>query len=199
VQQGRGVTSSVLERARLLALAAAGAVCGHAITYALCLPDLPLRTSVLRQTGHAYWHGAVAGAFVGALWFALLHARHHAIAGRRGDRAPFSFAATARQLGALQLLIFLAIEVAERVEVGRGLAGLTEHNLLSVGLAVQVVVAGALALAAWALGRTAEALGRTLRPAPDAPRRVRDWAMPAQLVPAVVVTPACGGRAPPLS
>jgi hypothetical protein len=188
----------VLERARLLALAAAGAVCGHAITYALCLPNLPMRASVLRQTGHAYWHGAVAGAFVGAMWFAILHVREHAAAGRHARAVSFGLAGAARQLGALQLLIFLAIEVAERLELGRGLGGLADHNLLLVGVAVQIAVAALLAGVAWMLGRGAEALGRAFaRTWPTRRRVIRDGALPIELRPAFVATAPCGGRAPP--
>jgi len=188
------------ERVRLLALAAAGAVCGHAITYALCLPSMPIRTSVLRQTGHAYWHGAVAGAFVGALWFAMLHVREHATAGRRGRPATRSggLAHMARQLGLLQLVIFVAIEIAERLEVGRGLTSLADHNVLTVGVVVQVAVAGVLALAAWALGRTAHAIGKALANAITPARRpIADWRVPIVLVPATVTVAPCGSRAPP--
>lgn len=196
----RATARNAFGRARVVALAAAGAVCGHAITYALLYPNVPLRRSVLQQTGHAYWHGAVAAAVVGALWFLVVHVRHHASAGASGTTAPNRYRAAASQLASLQLLIFLSIEATERVEVGRGLSGLLDHRLVLVGGGVQLVVAVALAAAAWLLARTANAVGRALALAAFQPRPPRStWPATVEIFLASVVSLPRRGRAPPLS
>jgi hypothetical protein len=196
----RDPSPSVVERLRVLVLAAAGAVCGHAITYALCLPDLRLRTSVLRQTGHAYWHGAVAGAFVGAAWFAVSHARCHVRAGRDGHSPDGRYVDAFRALATLQLATFVAVEIVERVEVGRSITAITDHNVLAVGLVIQVAVAAVLALCVRLLARAAEVVGRALAGVSVTARpALGSWAGRSALLPRPLVVAPCGSRAPPLA
>jgi hypothetical protein len=103
------------------------------------------------------------------------------------------------RLALLQVTIYLVQELIERAAAGVPLGGPVSGRLLLTGVAVQLLVAGALALGlAWA-GRVAEVAGRALRrrlprPADHRPARLRPtgWVRPA-----ILLAAGLGGRAPP--
>jgi hypothetical protein len=189
-----GITGT--SRLRLLALAIAGAACGHTLAYALSFPDRMARQSVLRVTGHAYWHAAVAAAIVAALWFATGHVARHVRAGRRRD--PIGPGVTFAGLAALQLAVFGGMEIVERVAVGAPVSTVLDHRILVVGCAVQLAVAALLTRATSLLGRVAEAIGRAFAARP-ARRTSAHVAGAVQRFVATLTVVSCGSRAPPAS
>jgi hypothetical protein len=127
-------------------------------------------------------------------------ARHFQAGLRTGDRpAGEPLARLTVRLALLQVTIYLVQELIERAAAGVPLGGPVDGRLLLTGIAVQLLVAGVLALGlAWA-GRVAEVAGRALRRRrlhrPDAcPARPRPsgWVRLASLLAA-----GLGGRAPP--
>jgi hypothetical protein len=193
------MTSRRLPRAQLLLLAMAGAVCGHTVAYGLTFPDRAGRESVLRLTGHAYWHAAVAAGVIAAVWFAAGHVHRHFAAGRSGQRVatPDILTLTARLAG-LQAVLFLGMEVSERIAARAPVETVLHHRLLTVGLTIQVVVGALLALATRALACVAIAVGRVMRPE-AMPRASFAIAAPVQLWPVPLAVAPCGSRGPPSS
>jgi hypothetical protein len=106
----------------------------------------------------------------------------------------------AGRLALLQVTIYLVQELIERAAAGVPLGGPVNGRLLLTGIAVQLLVAGVLALGlAWA-GRVAEVAGRALRrrrlrPLDPRPPRLRPtgWVRPA-----ILLAAGMGGRAPPV-
>jgi hypothetical protein len=134
------------------AVAVAGVVVGHLITYVLLLPRPSDRAIVLRDTGHAYFPAVLQAALlVGALslgsWFL------RTVIGRERS-APSSSTLFAR-LARLQLAGFAAMEVVERIASGTPLVELLRDHIV-VGLAVQLVIAWLAARFLAALARAAE-------------------------------------------
>jgi nitrate reductase gamma subunit len=133
--------------------AVAGLLLGHAVSYALAIPDPHHRDLVLDRTGHAYLPaaGQVALILVVAGLVALL-VRASAPRGRARDRGVGSLAAT---LVLVQVGAFTGQEVLERLLSGAPLGDLLHDHLLAIGLAVQVLVALAGAAVLHALARAA--------------------------------------------
>jgi hypothetical protein len=190
-------------RLPLAGAAVAGAVIGHGLAYALAVPEPGRRLAVLAGSGHAYWSAAIAAAIVlglGSLGTTLARSFNAGL--RPGDRpAGEPVGRLAGRLALLQVAIYLVQELIERAAAGVPLGGPVNGRLLLTGIAVQLLVAGALALGlAWA-GRVAEVAGRALRRRrlgrPD-PRPVRlrptGWVRPA-----ILLAAGMGGRAPPAS
>ena len=190
-------------RLPLAGAAVAGAVIGHALAYALAVPEPGRRLAVLAGSGHAYWSAAIAAAIVlglGSLGTTLARSFNAGL--HPGDRpAGEPVGRLAGRLALLQVTIYLVQELIERAAAGVPLGGPVNGRLLLTGIAVQLLVAGALALGlAWA-GRVAEVAGRALRRRrlgrPD-PRPVRlrptGWVRPA-----ILLAAGMGGRAPPAS
>lgn len=188
-----------LGRIRLLALSIAGAVCGHTFAYALSFPDRMSRQSVLRVTGHAYWHAALAAAAVAAAWFAVAHASRHFHAGRSRTRLAPSGPTTFAVLAGLQIGVFVGMEIIERLAAGAPVATVLDHHILVIGLAVQLLVAGALTVATLALGRAAEAIGRAWVERADVATSRLTWFAPEQRWPVSLAVVPCGSRGPPTS
>jgi hypothetical protein len=190
-------------RLPLAGAAVAGAVIGHGLAYALAVPEPGRRLAVLAGSGHAYWSAAIAAAIVlglGSLGTTLARSFN---AGLRPGARPAGepVGRLAGRLALLQVTIYLVQELIERAAAGVPLGGPVNGRLLLTGIAVQLLVAGALALGlAWA-GRVAEVAGRALRRRrlgrPD-PRPVRlrptGWVRPA-----ILLAAGMGGRAPPAS
>jgi hypothetical protein len=190
-------------RLPLAGAAVAGAVIGHGLAYALAVPETGRRLAVLAGSGHAYWSGAIAAAIVlGLVSLGATLARSFNAGLRPGDRPPGEpLGRLAGRLALLQVTIYLVQELIERAAAGVPLGGPVNGRLLLTGIAVQLLVAGALALGlAWA-GRVAEVAGRALRrrrlrrPDPR-PARLRPtgWVRPA-----ILLAAGMGGRAPPPS
>ncbi len=157
----------VRHRLPLAGAAVAGAAVAHTLLYLVKVPDTRARDAVLAATGHAYWSVAVAAAIVLGLAAAcsiaarqFRHGLHRAGAARdRVDRL-------ALRLALYQSAIFVVQEGVERLAAG-GAGGdlVATSNLLLTGIAVQVLVALAVAAVLAGLGRAAEAVGRALRAA----------------------------------
>ncbi len=159
------------ERLPLVAAAAvAGAVAGHAITYLAAFPNAGARDILLGRTGHRYFSSAIAVAVVFGVVASGGTVLRHFTRGSRGEDSHGlhwwgRYRAAALRLVALQAAIFVVQEVAERLISGAPVASLLHGSFLLVGLAVQVLVAAAVALVLTGLGGAAEALGRRLGPA----------------------------------
>jgi hypothetical protein len=190
----------IARRLPLAGAAVAGAVVGHGLAYALAVPQPGRRLALLAGSGHQYWSAAIAAAIVlglGSLG-ATLARQFRAGLHDRGP-APEAPGRLAGRLALLQVAIYLVQELVERAAAGVPIGGPVNGRLLLTGVAVQLLVAGALALALVWAGRVAEVAGRALRrlrPGHADPR-------PAGLRPAARVRPASlltgslGGRAPP--
>ena len=177
----------------LAALAFAGVVVTHALSYRLAISDHALRAEVLHDTGHGLWPPLIGAAAVASLVAALA-----GFLTRPAAQQSASLRATAVRLAALQAVAWLAVEAVERAATGHH--DLTKHTVVPVlvGLAVQVVVAGAAAVVLALAAVTAAALGRRLRPLPER-RRTADWRPVPLAVPRLAVAAAAWSpRGPPL-
>ena len=188
-------------RLPLAGAAVAGAVVGHGFAYALAVPQPARRLALLAGTGHQYWSAAIAAAIVlglGSLGATLARSFRAGLAtgGRPAAEPPGRLAG---RLALLQVTIYLVQELIERAAAGVPLGGPVNGRLLLTGIAVQFVVAAALAVGlAWA-GRAAEVAGRALRrrrrhgSEPRAARpRPTGWFRPS-----ILLAAGLGGRAPP--
>jgi hypothetical protein len=179
----------------------AGAVVGHAIAYALAVPEPGRRLALLAGSGHAYWSAAIAaGIVLGLVSLGATLARRFRAGFRNGGRpAGEPLGLLAGRLALLQVTIYLVQELIERAAAGVPLGGPVDGRLLLTGIAVQLLVAAVLAVGlAWA-GRAAEVAGRALRrrrlhrpdPRPVRPRPT-SWVRPV-----ILLAAGLGGRAPP--
>jgi hypothetical protein len=188
-------------RLPLAGAAVAGAVVGHAVAYAMAAPEPAQRLAMLAVSGHAYWSAAIATAFVlGLASLGATLARHfRAGLGQAGPSAVEPLGRMAGRLALLQVTIYLVQELIERVVAGVPLGGPVFGRLLLTGIAIQLLVAGALALGLAWVGRVAEVAGRALRTR----RRQRPDPRPGHLRPAgwfrpaILLAAGLGGRAPP--
>lgn len=174
----------------LAALAAAGVVVTHALTYRLAQTDEVLRHQLLHDTGHELWPPFVAPMVLAALVLGAAGALTRSVNGVVPIRA------TAMKLAALQGASWMAVEAAERFATGHD--QLTWRSLLPVvlGLAVQVLVAVAAAVFLLLLGRIADAWRARHRR--GWPRRPTRWRPAFASAPSIrVVAAAWSPRGPP--
>jgi hypothetical protein len=185
-----------VNRSAVLGVAAGGVLLGHWITYRLASPHAHAREALLARTGHAYL------GFVNDLGIALTVAAVAAVfLGHltQRDHPPAGVGRWFLRLAGFQVGAFLAMEVLERVSSGAPLADLMHHGLLPWGVAVQVAVALAGAVAVRLLLRAAGRLQEIFA----APAPIPAFAVVARLVastsvPAARPTPlAAGIRGPP--
>jgi hypothetical protein len=178
--------------------AVAGAVVGHGLAYAVAVPEPGQRLAVLAGSGHAYWSAAIAAAIVlGLASLGATLARHFRAGLGNGSRPAGE---PLGRLALLQVTIYLVQESIERAAAGVPLVGPVDGRLLLTGIAVQLLVAGALALGlAWA-GRVAEVVGRALRRRrPHRPDPRQAQVRPAGWVrPAILLAAGLGERGPPI-
>jgi hypothetical protein len=188
-------------RLPLAGAAVAGAVVGHAVAYAMAAPEPAQRLAMLAVSGHAYWSAAIATAIVLGLVSVGATLARHFRAGLGQARTPAAepLPRMAGRLALLQVTIYLVQELIERVVAGAPLGGPVFGRLLLIGIAIQLLVAGLIALGLAWVGRVAEVAGRAMRRRqprrPEArPARPRPtaWVRPPQLLAA-----GLGGRAPP--
>lgn len=126
------------------ATAAADVVLGHWLAYLAAVPEAPERNRLLLASGHGYWFAAVWIALVLALSGAATVAlRHVRTGGAEAGRTPRQLSRLALRLFAAQAVAFTGMEVVERLTAGAPLAGMFGHHLFVLGLAVQLIVAGA--------------------------------------------------------
>jgi hypothetical protein len=190
-------------RAPLIAFAAiTGVVLGHWIAYVVAVPGVGARDALLAETGHGYWPTAVALAVVFGIAATAGTVVRHLTRGIRRDALPAAgwerYRSTALRLASLQASVFAVQEVVERLGAGAPLAGLAHDGFIVVGLAVQVLVAAALALLLVCLGRTAEAIGRAITPTLRSGRtRTRFVLPPAPALRATLAGSSRLTRAPP--
>jgi hypothetical protein len=175
-------------------VAAAGTVLGHWLAYLIAVPASTARARVLTESGHGYWLSAVQVAMaLAAVGLALLAIR------RLRARAPqpssmFAF----HRLVLYQASMFVAVEIVERLIVREPLSQLFAHDVLFLGLLVQVVVAALGARFLRWFEHTVDRIAEVFRPRlprlsrvrirPPAPHHTR-------LVP--VLAGAAGLRSPP--
>jgi hypothetical protein len=164
-------------------------VCGHTLGYTVSYPDRAVRESVLQVTGHAYWHAAIAAAVLGAGWFVAGHVLHHF----RAPRQRHTLLGPA--LPALQIAVFVGMEVSERLAAGAPVATVLDNAL--IGLASQLLVAAVLTLALYLIGRGAAAVGRLFLAIPPDDRRAAFAVAPRDLLPIRLAVVPCGSRGPP--
>jgi hypothetical protein len=139
-------------------VATAGALVGHACTYALVQPGGEARRGLLAATGHAWLHIAdEAGAAVAIVAVAA------ALLGRltRGRAADVSTATLFGALATFQVVAFAAMELGERASTGTPLGGVVTSGVLPVGVVVQLAVAMVAAATLSRLLRSADRLAPT--------------------------------------
>ena len=169
--------------AALLA-AVGGVLVGHWLTYRLVSPHAGAADQLLKGTGHAYLGylndlvlvgalGALAAIFLGRLI--------------QRDGEPPRYRTLAARLIAFQGAAFVAMEAIERLASGSPLASLLHHGLLPAGIAIQALVALAIALLIHLLLRAADIVAAALLSAD--PRSVHDEQLPPVLTPGVMCPP----------
>lgn len=147
----------------LIGLAFSGLVGGHAVGYAVAVPDPHHRAIFEAVTGHGYlpsisWVAVVCGLV------ALVMGNAAGYLGHGSGHRDWRRAAT--RIASMQACAFILIEVVERVASGASL-GTLSPSLLLVGIAVQAVVGLVVALVLIGLGRVGSSLRAPvwLRPA----------------------------------
>jgi len=181
-------------------VAVGGVVLAHWLAYVLAIPAGHVRAEVLAASGHSYWVLAIKLAVVlGLAAFGTLFLQH--VGGRsRGtepEEEPFSLIAA--RLSLLQVAAFTAMEVTERLMVGAPVAHMFHHRIFLMGLALQLIVAGAGALLLVWFSRTAERVAEALgRPRLRRPMFLRTIPVEIQTVsPLDPVRDGVGLRGPP--
>jgi len=162
-------SSAVGRAVSLVGLGAAGLVGGHAIAYALAVPDVHHRSALVAQTGHGYlpslsWVAAALGlgAVVAAVGAGYL---------QRGRGAAGRLRRTVLRLVPVQVGAFASLEVLERLVAGAPL-GTFSPRLAVIGVITQVVVSVVAAILLVGLRRVGEALAR--EPRLMAPRAISE-------------------------
>lgn len=149
--RGRGVLRAV----SVAGLALAGLVGGHAIGYAIAIPDAHHRSTLVAETGHGY--------LPAASWIAIVFGLAALGAGivrgyvRRTHRRRERFGRAALAMMGMQALAFVLVEVFERLAAGAPLDTLSPYLLL-VGIAAQLVVGLVAALVLVGLRKLGSAL-----------------------------------------
>jgi hypothetical protein len=150
-------------RGLVLSVAFFGVFVGHAITYVVLAGNLVVRSTMLDATGHGYLpvtvHATLALAVVGlaGVFLAQLGA----------PRATCSRLTT--RVATFQVLVFAAIEVAERAAARAPLHDLT--HVLPVGTIVQIGVALVVAAVIRVMIRAGRTVTEVLEAAPITPPR----------------------------
>lgn len=146
-------------------LAAGGVLVAHALTYALVAPDAGARDRLLAATGHGYLPAANFVALLSVLITlgALFLGRLTRPWGTPGWQQ------LGARLAAFQVGAFLAMELLERLGSGAPLAGLVRSGALVIGVATQLVIAGAVTLLVRLVLRASDKVAAALGLAPRSP------------------------------
>lgn len=121
----------------------AGLALAHVLDYLIVESGGASRPEPLTATGHGWYHVAALGAVAGVLavigsFRCGLHQRFPA--SRRPVRA-VPLLSDVRRVAVLQMALFGAIEIAERLAADQPMTGLLQSRLLLVGLTLQAVAA----------------------------------------------------------
>ncbi|MGH2758628.1 MAG: hypothetical protein ACRDKJ_03585 [Actinomycetota bacterium] len=156
------LTSAGARALSLVGLGAAGLVGGHAIGYALAVPDFHHRSTLLVETGHGY--------VPSASWVAVALGLAAVVAGimsgcvRRPTSGEPAFGRTVTRMLPAQVGAFIALEIFERVASGAPLSFSSRLVALGVVAQIAVSVVGAMLLAG--LRRLGYALTGAVRAVP---------------------------------
>ena len=188
----------VVRRLVTLAAGVTGVVVAHAVGYALAFTDPRHRARVLHDTGHGYFSiAAWAAIAAGALAMAIVAARGAARGRHDTDDPPLRLVPRIGALTAWQALLFLTVEVGERLAAGAPLHEMTRGHEVALGLAVQVVVAAAAVLVLGAAAVVSSRLAAALRRGPATSRRGTPRPAPRQVGTRGTVRSTVRSRAPP--
>ena len=191
-----------LRRFPVFAVAAAGVLIGHWLTYALLLAQPARREAVLSATGHGYLR--LASVTVLVLILLALGSAVMCALGAGSDPAGASRAGRIRRLfprlWLLQGLTFAGVEVVERLIAGAPL-GVLLGRVLLVGLLVQALAAAVGAVLLHALHRAAASLARLVGSpgTASAPRIIPSLAPCLNDPRSPLLAGAAGLRGPPLA
>ncbi len=189
-----GPSGSIGAAWRVAALAVAGVAIGHLLVYAAVLPDAAVRDAFLARTGHGYFPAFVdAAVTIGAvaLMGSVLGSLVRSSSPAARPRALFV------RLAVAQSASFVVLEAVERLVSGSSFADLVHGDLLA-GIAVQVLVAAAIALVASILRRAVQRAASLERLSDRPPRGVAALAIGASSPVAARLPRRSGARAPPL-
>lgn len=178
-----------------LASGISGVVLAHVVAYVLAFSDAHQRALVLHETGHGYfsiapWIAAGAGTV------ALARVAIRAASAPDGQRS-WSIVPGWRPLALWQGALFLSVETTERLVARAPLSEMVHGHEVLLGLAVQLLLAGAVVVALRLTERLSARIAVALR---RRPRRVGATIplRPAQLgVPRPLRRTATQSRAPP--
>ncbi len=177
----------------VVGLAFAGALAGHALTYAWLVPGAAERASVLNATGHGYLATADGFGLVAAFVSLAAVFLGHLI----GPAAPsLSFRSLVARIAGFQVLAFAAMEITERLHVGASLADLT--RVLPAGTLAEIAVAIVVATLRLVL-RAAEVVAAAIGRAATTPPRpsIARGRLPVPVLPRTAARGTAGIRAPP--
>jgi hypothetical protein len=181
-------------------VAASGVVLGHWLAYTIAVPQPEMRAEILLGSGHAYWFMAVKLALIlGLSGLGALAIRHLSCSLPPRPARGLTFSWLTLRLALLQIAAFSAMEVFERMASGAPVAGMLQHRVFLLGVALQVLVAcvGALGLLLFgrAVARAAATLRRTgqLSPRDAVPLGL----LPTPVRPVPLLEGASGVRGPP--
>jgi len=173
-------------RGLILSIACFGVFVGHAITYVVLAGNPVVRSTMLHATGHGYLpvtvHATLALAVIGLAGMFLAQIGAPRTTGSR----------LTGRVATFQVLVFAAIEVAERVAARVPLHDLS--HVLPIGTIVQIGVALVVAAVIRIILRAGETASRSREAAPiTAPPAV------VALVAAPRIWTPSGGRSAPLA
>jgi hypothetical protein len=162
----------------LLLTGIAGVVLAHVIDYLAVFQNGRARAHELQVTGHSYWPAALLlAAVAGAAMLALALVR--GVRSGLFGAAPVAGPLGPGRLASCQMLLFVVIESAERAAVGVSPTVLLHSPEFWLGLALQVVVAGAVVMVLRGAEGVARRLAGALRRVAPLPSRARSWSLPA--------------------
>jgi hypothetical protein len=148
-------TSAIARVLSVGGLSVAGLVGGHALGYALAVPDAHHRSMLIAETGHGY--------LPSASWAAVVLGLAAVVAGvvsgyvRRSRSVDPRFGTVSMRLVPAQVWAFVALEVLERLASGASL-GSFSPRLAVVGVLTQIVVSLVVAMLLAGLRRVGSAL-----------------------------------------
>ena len=148
----RGLRVSVLAL-----LAPAGVLLGHAVGYALAVPDPHFRKIVMESTGHGWWTLALPVSMCMAIAAALMVIARSARAGRPlwAPAGGHHWTRLGMRLAATQIVAFWVLEIGERLLMHGTARDLFLEGILLAGTAAQLLVAIIVTHLVWILATAA--------------------------------------------